>query len=613
MRYQKINSNRAVQNWSEVITENTNIKDASKLKWISEMLEIQEVELRDNASLMNEHYGLQGPEASGRMGDVAWGDVAKQTGDFLKPDFKKGSGDVSQHQLAFAMNVASYTIGLDLLPVIPTEFPSVVHGFVDYIYSANLEESKKDQGTTEIFIELQGSLSGTSKGSYDGLVKGDKVFLGLVPTVATGDLKDSAKTLYGTFLGKNRINGNPIVRYEGLVSTTANGTTTKAYVLGAVDVESTPSQGLKLESGADHQWALIKGTSGTTSTAVIDGGAFVTTNAYVSRENDIVFGDLVSAIDQFVPEFSTPDAKYDGNDNLTASRKVGELGTQNIISLRVFSKQVEIGTQELQGQITRTQKRDLSAYGIDGLGELFKGVQNELTQSLNKNILQSQFRMGVTTASKLKNAQGIDLNLYIGDPALNQTKSLSEFGLAEFRDINGVDRTAEFPAVKNAESNSSAENNVTRARRIITRIQACSNLINTIGRFGSADFVVMNAQLATAIQDISGFVVNPFDNTLTKNDNTLYNVGTINGKLQVYVDPLMGFLDNRILVGRKGEANDQGLKLFVYTLGEITQTISEKSMSDKIVVTNRYAIVPCGFHPEMNYFTIAVANDYGII
>src|SRR5690606_16759951 len=107
--------------------------------------------------------------------------------------------------------------------------------------------------------------------------------------------------------------------------------------------------------------------------------------------------------------------------------------------------------------------------------------------------------------------------------------SLTAFGLTEFKDVQGVSRTSEFPAVRNAETNSSAENNFTRSRRILTKILAASNIISNIGRHGAGDFVVTNMQVATTIQDIKGFTPNPFDNDVTLDKKSLYCIGTVQG------------------------------------------------------------------------------------
>lgn len=619
MIYRTINESVAKQNFSDVITEATGVTNPEKLAWMSTMLAINErVIMEEQGMNINENniagYGVQAPSAVPGMGAVAWPGVGQANGDTMAPGYNRGSGDMPSRQLAFAMNVAAYTVGLDTLPVLPMEYPSIMFGYMDYVYAGNLSQSQGQQGETDIFIKLTGSVAGYVNGAYTQLKKGDRVVLVQVPTDAEAVLADVENALYGIYLGKDRVNGEPIIKFEGVVKATATGSTgaDRGFTLGEVK-DLAASVALKTNA-TDGAWALVKGTANSTSEVVISAADEVlVADQFISGEDLAVSGDLVSAVDMFIPEFATPGSTYDGNDEYGASRARGEEGTQNIISLRVFSTSVEAKTEEVLGEITRTQKRDLAAYGQDAIGQLFKAAQNELVQLMNADIIRTEFRLGVTSAVKLKNTQGINLNLYIGDPAVNADKALSQFGVEEFKDILGVDRLNEFASVKNAESNSSAENNFTRSRRIITKIQAASNIISQVGRHGSGDFVVTNIQVATAIQDIKGFVANPFDNTLVLNDSTLYSIGTLNGKIQVYVEPSMTWNDTRVLVGRKGTEMDPGLKMFIYTMGEVTQTLSEVSMSDKILVSNRYALVPCGFHPETQYLTFAVNSDYELV
>ena len=203
MRYRTIDQKAALQNWSGVITEATGVNNANKLEWMSTMLQITENAIVQEAGgAINEHYGVQGPEAVPGMGSVKWPGVGQDHGDIMAQNYGKGSGDMPSRQLAFAMNVAAYTIGLELLPVIPMEFPSLMFGYLDTVYAGNLDQTKADQGSTEIYLQLSGDLSGKVGGSYSGLTAGDKVFLGLVPDNANAVLPATpVQTLYATYLG----------------------------------------------------------------------------------------------------------------------------------------------------------------------------------------------------------------------------------------------------------------------------------------------------------------------------------------------------------------------------------------------------------------------------
>jgi hypothetical protein len=81
--------------------------------------------------------------------------------------------------------------------------------------------------------------------------------------------------------------------------------------------------------------------------------------------------------------------------------------------------------------------------------------------------------------------------------------------------------------------------------------------------------------------------------------------------MTVYVDQNMAYTDNRILVGRKGGDDEPGLKFMPYMMAESIQTISEGTMSPKIAVKSRYALVEAGFHPETMYMTFFVNVPVG--
>jgi hypothetical protein len=159
-------------------------------------------------------------------------------------------------------------------------------------------------------------------------------------------------------------------------------------------------------------------------------------------------------------------------------------------------------------------------------------------------------------------------------------------------------------------STSSYENLSTLQRRLYSRILAAANVVANQGRRGPANFLVTNAAIASALQDISQFTFAPFTNTLTQNNGTLYPVGSLAG-MTVYVDQNMNYNDTRVCVGRKGGDDEPGLKFMPYMMAESIQTISEGTMSPKIAVKSRYALVEAGMLPETLYFTFYVQLPAG--
>ncbi len=146
---------------------------------------------------------------------------------------------------------------------------------------------------------------------------------------------------------------------------------------------------------------------------------------------------------------------------------------------------------------------------------------------------------------------------------------------------------------------------MTFQRRIYSRILLAGNVVANRGRRGPANFIVCGPQIASALQDISQFTPAPFANTFSQNNGSLYPVGAIAG-MTVYVDQYMKFGDTRVLVGRKGADDEPGLKFMPYLMAESIQTIAEATMSPKIAVKSRYALVEAGFHPETMYLTFDI-------
>ena len=192
-------------------------------------------------------------------------------------------------------------------------------------------------------------------------------------------------------------------------------------------------------------------------------------------------------------------------------------------------------------------------------------------------------------------------------------KALSAFGMREFKDVYGVDQAAAWGNVKNAEVNTSAENTYSRQRRISSRVLAAANLIQVTGRRGRANWIVTNAQVATALQDCAGYVVAPMVNNLLQDGSRdLYQAGTLAG-IKVYVDPYMDWDDCRICVGRKGNGNEPGVIFMPYILADTVSITAEGTMAPKMLVNSRYAIADAGFYPEKMYYTFAVGSEFGLL
>ena len=570
------NENKGTEMWSQMLKENFNVTDANKCAWIAEYAsvhEIHEAALGLGGGNVNPTPApAQGvgslyatPLNTLGMGNVAApGDPAMGgSGAFFKQAV--GSGDIPVSTLPMALNVALLTIGLELVPVIPAKGPWALLTYMDFPYAGG-----KLGGKNEI-MGLDGRGEGAeNKPLYFKVLGSAAEIADARAKLKEGDVLTftiDGATVEAIFKGLGRMDGGIICHVKSCKQSGGNVSLKEAFNGAAATVTG--------------------GTGGTVSLAAptVD---FAQTHV-----------DFVDGFANF----------FDGSKR-PMDRAENETGTGNVIGLRLFSKWIKMGSYEVTATVTRQQLQDLPLYGVDAVSKVMEACQNEITQSINARILEHVFALGVTNAAKQKARQGVDLNLYMGTDA---TKPLAEFGLKEFKDVYGDDQTGTFAAVKNAEVNTSAENTYSRQRRISSRVLAAANLVQVTGRRGRANWIVTNAQVATALQDCAGYVVAPMVNNLLQDGSRdLYQAGTLAG-IKVYVDPYMEWDDCRICIGRKGNGNEPGVIFMPYILADTVSITAEGTMAPKMLVNSRYAIADAGFFPESQYFTFGVYSDFGLI
>jgi hypothetical protein len=440
----------------------------------------------------------------------------------------------------------------------------------------------------------------------------DIFYVDTAAAVATGTSGGSYEL---TFVGNSRIDGFPIFRVRA--NTTA----------------ITPDGGVP---GAGHNVGFIfaqggEGAANALYNCITDGGNFhgagagAPLNAVLAGGN--VLGtfatpnglSLVKALEDHITGFSG-NALQPVNDPSTAVpaggfagglvsgdnpflRGVGESTVDNVMGLSLFNKSVAADTFQVAAAVTREQVQDLKQFGIDAVAQIEAVLVNELTQSINKYILDRIFRNGVTNAT----------NAF----AVNGTVFSDNFALA-----GGAAAAVNLgPSVTNnaVQTILSPTTNVSLGgttiadvqRRIYTKILAASNLIATRGRRGPATFAVTGGEMATALQSVAGFIAYPLSNTVNQAGGSLYPIGAIAG-VTIYVDPNRAFNDLTICVGRKGDGNSPGLVFMPYLMAESVETIAEGTMAPKIAVKSRFALVDAGFNPELMYYTMNFTLAQGV-
>ena len=582
-----INENNGAQMWSKMITEQFGVKDSEKLNWVSQYAaihEIHESSLGVQNGTMIPSQGVS-PLYATPLNTVGMGNPAAPSplrpettapGDFYRQS--TGSGDVPVSTLPMALNIALMTIGLELVPVIPSKGPWQLLTYMDFPYAggklgksnevARLDGKGEGRENKPLYFKVKNLNTKGIKGfDKSKLVDGETVFVFTADTYA----------LTGKFKGFGRMDGALLL--ETVSAVKGSEPASIVEVFDAVNAAAAPT----VKIGNEAATALVKNAFGTYGEV-----------------------DFVQTQVDFVDGF----ANFANGKKEAMTRAQNETGTGNVIGLRLFSKWVQMGSYEVTGTVTRQQLQDLPLYGVDAVAKVMEALQNEITQSINARILEHVFALGVTNAVNQRAFQGVDLNLHMGSASTTMDKT----GAKTYADIMGVEHKTTWGEIKNSEVMTSAENLHTRQRRIASRVLAAATLIQNVGRRGRATWIVTNAQIAAALQDVSGYVVAPFANGMAQDGSqNLYLGGTLMG-LKVYVDPYMDWNDTRICVGRKGNGNEPGVIFMPYILADTVSITAEGTMAPKMLVNSRYAIVDAGFYPETMYYTFVVdAPEFNLI
>ena len=563
-----INEQEIFDTWSPIIESKTGINDSSKTQWLSKYCHYHSLNESAGAynslAVVNGMGSVQPPVFPQTTQAGSVGGLSPNAG-FYSSTWQ-GSGDKFPSLLPLAIQVAAKTVGFDIVPVIPMSGPSGVLSYLDYVYAGGKISPNANQvGTTAAealavaptMIKIPMGVTGA----------------GYAMTVGTTYYATSATSagayLTMAFVGYSRIDGYPIFRItavtagETVADVVQAGTPVGTAISGA-QVGYATSVATLVKALEDH----IQGFSGA--------GFY---------DNQNFQGPYVNGQSTYNPML----------------RSVAESTYYNSMGLTTFTKFVEADTFQVAASVTTEQIQDLNKqFGIDVISMIENALVNEVSQSINKHILSRAFQLGWSNNVNFNQIEGQNLNLNL-QPASAGGTSLT------YMDKTDNLATMTLPA---GPTGTSYENLSTLQRRLFSRVLAAANVVANRGRRGPANFIVTNANLASAMQDISQFTFAPFSNTLTQNNGTLYPVGSLAG-MTVYVDQNMQYSDNRVCVGRKGGDDEPGLKFMPYMMAESIQTISEGTMSPKIAVKSRYALVEAGFNPESLYFTFYVSVPVG--
>jgi len=621
---QLINEAEVQKTWGPVIEESTGITEKSKLAWMSKYCHYHNLnESVYNTVHLNPNMNVQS------MGNVTLPGNPGSMNAF--PAQAAGSGDRPFSLLPLAMQVAAQTVGLDLVPVVPMQGPMGVLTYLDFVYGGGRGSGAPVNGNLDttaapLMIKFNVTNDDASAFAVNDLYYADAAASTVAAnTPIAGDALAASYEL--TFVGASRIDGFPIFRVRAntgaLVANPAAGGSTLVgfasynqtfnYAQGAETAASTIYNSI-IAGGSLYGLARVGGVRPALAAALVGGGGGGSNN--ICTVNATPGLSLVKALEDHITGFSG-NAFQPANDPATGGpqfanqningldpyqRGVGESTVDNVMGLSLFNKSVAAETFQVAAAVTREQVQDLKQFGIDAVAQVEAVLVNELTQSINKYILDRIFRNGVTNTINIGNVNGTSLSEQFNGQAAQVGAAIT---LGANNTGNAILTTGAFLAAFPVQTNVLGGGNTqgTLQRRIYTKILAASNLIATRGRRGPATFAVTGGEMATALQSVAGFVAYPLSNTVNQAGGSLYPIGAIAG-VTVYVDPNRAFNDYTICVGRKGDGNSPGLVFMPYLMAESVETIAEGTMAPKIAVKSRFALVDAGFNPELMYYTM---------
>ena len=534
-----------------------------------------------------------------------------------------GSGDKYPTLLPLALKVAAKTIGFELVNTTPLDGPTGVLPYMDYVYSG----SKQPFGATPAYSAGTQNPKANSQSNAPfemyGLPHAFKA--SIAPgeaTIVDGSTTDSSAAV--------KLSPAQIKRMLKGASAMPAGTTLVSKI-DAIDGDAHNAAKLVVEFVG---WSRIDGdpmfkvVSGTQSLgAYFNGGALdfeaVYTPVGSAEEVNVVLTlhapRLISMLEDQIQGFTGAgerdrDAWYGTYQDGTTlyepmSRGTGEQTMARQLSLQLFTKHVQVGTIMVGCAVTQEQVTDLQKqWGIDVIKMVENAGINELSATINRHITSRLFALGWKNHYKLVEVEGPAANLNLSfDPSYTATSGVRmtpalAIPQSEQNDPTGVAYKSYVNVALPYKpmyipSGAAFENRDTLLKRLAVNFLAASNWILQRGRYGAATFAVTNITIATLLQSNANYTFSPVANTISQNGGSLYPIGGMFG-LTIYVDPLMGGSDNRVLVGRKGGKDEPGVHFCPYVMAESVQIIAEGTMSPKLMIKSRYALVDAGLYPE---------------
>ena len=236
-------------------------------------------------------------------------------------------------------------------------------------------------------------------------------------------------------------------------------------------------------------------------------------------------------------------------------------------------------TRALKAEYTTELAQDLKAvHGLDAETELANILSTEILAEINREVVRT-----IYAGAKL-GAQQTDLFYKSGGISngnLGQLGTTSQTGGADHGGIYDLDQ--------DSDGRWSAE----RFRGLMFQIEREANVIAKETRRGKGNFVICSSDVASALAMSGHLSLSGGTNEIGDVDDTGNTfVGTLNGRMKVYVDPYVQTGGDFCCVGYRGTSPyDAGLFYCPYVPLQMVRAVGENTFQPKIGFKTRYGLV----------------------
>ena len=242
--------------------------------------------------------------------------------------------------------------------------------------------------------------------------------------------------------------------------------------------------------------------------------------------------------------------------------------TFNDMSFVIDRQSVVAKTRALKAEYTSELAQDLKAvHGLDAETELANILSAEILAEINREVIRS---------------------IYYGAKLGCQQLDLS----AKHGAITGGFASA--GGIYDVENDSDGRWSAEKFRGLMFQIDREANVIAKETRRGKGNFIICTSDVASALS-MSGFLnltPSPEGYDLNVDDAGNTFVGTLNGRMKVYVDPYSVSGRDYVTVGYRGSSPyDAGMFYCPYVPLQMVRAVSETTFQPKIGFKTRYGLV----------------------